>query len=250
MRCLSAFVRGVNSDVHEDELHLDPKCVRRRAGWFVAAADRPTIQWGLVTRIQSKFVEKSSRLATRLWVFLGMAHMSRCFAATSRPFRFRWYMMIPPCCEVTRSPVRHSVLAPPREKKRNNIVVATHARSNSILVRGTSLAHSYCMSRLIASARTNASRTNLPGNGTRMSVGDKLTCDAANHVRTRATRSLDATGLRPWSLQKLLSGERKGCKPEALTVPRLPSLVTNLAIVAGLPARRGSCWSSQNSKHR
>jgi hypothetical protein len=142
-----------------------------------------------------------TRLAMRLWVSLEMARMSRCSVVTPRwPFRSRWYEMIPPYCVVKRSPVRHSIPAPPREKTRNDTLVATHARGNSIVVRGASVVPSCSMSRRTASARTNARYTTLVSIGTRMSGGARLTCDVANHLLTRASMSPIATGSRPWSL--------------------------------------------------
>ena len=62
-------------------------------------------------------------------------------------------------------------------------MVATYARNNSILVRGTSVVSSCCISRRTTSPRTNASSTTLAGSGTRMSVEEMLNCDAAMKMK-------------------------------------------------------------------
>jgi hypothetical protein len=134
---------------------------------------------------------------------------SRCLVASPRcPFMSRWYMMIPPCCVVMRSPVRHSIHEPPRQKKKNSTMVATHARIYSILSRGTSISISACSSRRTTSACNVASCATLTGIGMRMSVSESVTCDSANPLRTRATMSPSATGSCPWSLLMLLTAER------------------------------------------
>jgi hypothetical protein len=119
---------------------------------------------GVLTLAATRAMSKNpNRLATQLWAFLGMAHMRRCFVATRLClFRSRWYIIIPPCCVVTRSPSRHSISAPPRKGKRNNTMASTHARSNSILVDGTSVVPSGSMSRRTTSARTSARSKSWP----------------------------------------------------------------------------------------
>jgi hypothetical protein len=106
-----------------------------------------------------------------------------------------WDSTIPSCCLATRSPVRHSILAPPRrENKTDKTTVATHARRSSILGGRTSSIVGRCISVRSSPTRFNARRTSPVYSGTRASVGVSVSCDAAIRFRIHATRSPNATG--------------------------------------------------------
>jgi hypothetical protein len=87
----------------------------------------------------------------------------------------------------------------------NDAMEATHARSNSIVMCGTFVVPSYTRSMCTTSARTDARSTTLAGIDTLISACARPTYDAANPLRTRATKSTRAIGSRLWSL---LTAER------------------------------------------